>query len=711
MKSGFRGLRKHCGVAALGWLLIVPLMASAADEKMHGAHDALQALLGALEQETKIATRTKMNIDFVPGMVSVLYGEDLVDRGVRDASEALALIPGVELSISSDGTTLVFVRGIGSVFASGKIKVMLNDVAFNSTLSVASTALSIPAEQIERIEVIRGPGSTIYGEFAYSGVVNVITRKKQDQAFVRYGDLGQKTLGAVLTHGRPGENWYTSLSMSATNIDGGTVTSGPDMLRGFPNPNVTRAPGETNEKEHDRALILHAEYEDFDFSAQWSKVESGDHFGLANALPGNGQSLARDVAMLAVDAGWHFSLGNDFAGKFKMGWLDYKLDSGLHQIYPPGFFRPGSGAPGDFPQGVIASPNHEERKYHVGVELNYSGIDKHEFLLGMKWQRTRQGNVYAERNYDPLTLAPVPLAKYTGTGNWLGENLERRLWAVFVQDQFSVDDRLTLTAGVRFDSYDNVGDATSPRIAAVYQLSEKQTLKAQYARAFRPPTFLETSTKNNPIVTGNPNIVSETIENYELGYIYNDGISVGRTTLFYGNLHDLIVVDSSSSPSTYTNKGEVHIVGAELEYAHKFGRKLKLDGNVTLQKTEDESDKEAIADVANVLGNFGVMYQFNRQYSIAGQCRYVGQRKRAVNDARDDLEGYKTVDVTVTLKHLFKNSELANATFHGGVKNLFDADVVSPAPLVNFGGSVIPSYPQDYPRPGREYWLQMDAQF
>ena len=109
--------------------------------------DLLQALFGALEQETQIATRTKMNIDYVPGMVSVLYGKDLVDRGVCDAGEALALIPGIELSISSDGTMLVFVRGIGSVFASGKIKVMLNGVEFNSPLSVASTALSFPTEQ------------------------------------------------------------------------------------------------------------------------------------------------------------------------------------------------------------------------------------------------------------------------------------------------------------------------------------------------------------------------------------------------------------------------------------------------------------------------------------------------------------------------------------------------------------------------------------
>jgi outer membrane receptor for ferrienterochelin and colicins len=483
------------------------------------------------------------------------------------------------------------------------------------------------------------------------------------------------------------------------------------VLRNFPNPNVTRAPGETNEKEIDRALILHSEYRDFDFSVQWSKVESGDHFGLAHALPGNGQELVRDVDMLAVDAGWNFSLGNELDGRLNMGWLDYKLDSGLHQIYPPGFFNPFSGAPTDFPQGVFASPNHEERKKHLGVELNYSGIAQHEILLGADWYQTKQGDVYAERNYDPFTLAPVTLQKYTGSENWLGEDLERRLWAVFVQDQFAASDRLTITAGIRFDSYDDVGDATSPRVAAVYHLSEKQTMKIQYARAFRPPTFLETSTKNNTIVTGNTEIESETIDNYEFGYIYNDGLSIARATLFFADLHKLIVIDASSIPSKYVNSGEVHVVGTELEYSRKFGRSLKVDGNVTLQQTENEDNENPVADVANVLGNIGVVYQLNRKYGVSAQYRYVGERERAQGDPRDNLKGYQTLDVTVTAKHLVAESAFRDSAIRFGVKNIFDADVVYPAPLTNFGGMVVASYPDDYPRPGREYWLQLAVHF
>jgi iron complex outermembrane receptor protein len=665
--------------------------------------EALLDLLQALDQETQIATKTKMNIDFVPGMVSVLYGEELAAKGVRDAAEALALIPGVELSISGDGTTLVFVRGIGSVFASGKIKVLLNGVDFNSTLSVASTALTLPVELIDRIEVIRGPGSTLYGEFAYSGVVNVVTRQKDKNAFVRVGNLGQKTLGAQWSH--EAENgWRASLGFTGTNIDGDDVESGPDVLRNTP---WSRAPGPTNEIEEDRALLLRTGFKDFSFNVQWSQVYSGDHFGIANALPDPEPKLLRKVGMLSVDVEQLFALGPKLDARVTAGWLDYHLESGLHELYPPGIMgnHPVTGQP-FFPDGVLGSPNYEERKYHAGAEFHFTGQVLHDWVAGLAWSYTDQGDTYAVRNYNPgPPLTPAPLATYRGSANWQEEGMTRRLLGVYMQDQYSFSEHLTLTAGVRYDSYDDVGSATSPRIAAVYQLSEKQTLKAQFARAFRPPTFLETGTKNNPVVAGNPDISPELIDNYELGYIYNDGVTTARATGYFADLHDLIVVDPATR--TYVNKGEVNVLGVELEFARQFGHQFRLDTSVAFIDAEDEADETPMADVARISGNLGLLYRPRAGLTAALQCHYVGERERAAGDARDDLPGYRTVDLTLSRDHLW----LGGLSARVGVHNLFDAEVVYPAPLVSFNNAVIPSYPEDYPRPGRELWVQAQYAF
>lgn len=682
------------------------------------AEAALQALFGALEQETQIATRTKMNIDFVPGMVSVLYGKDLLERGVRNAGEALALIPGVELSVASDGQSQVFVRGIGTAFSSGKIKVLFNGVPFNSTLSVATTSLHVPVEQIDRIEVIRGPGSTIYGEFAYSGVVNVVTRKEVNQVFARHGSHGNNEAGIQLWHENKVQDWQVNLNFAGTNIDGEEVQSGPDVLRNTP---FSRAPGPANEKERDRSAVFRFDYSDFNFLVQWAKVDAGDAFGIANALPDPEPKIMRKVGMLSVQAEQHWKPSSDFDIKANVGWLDYRLKSGLHEFYPPGFAGvnmapvPIAGVlPGQpfYPDGLIGSPNYEERKYRVSTEFSYIGLEDHEWLFGFEWLYTDSGDTYAVRNYNPNVFipttsvpAPAPLAVYRGDDNWLEEGLTRRVFGLFVQDQYNVSEKLTVTAGLRFDSYDDVGHATSPRLAAVYRVSEQNTVKVQYARAFRPPTFLETSTKNNPVVIGDPNIESELIDNYELGYIFNDGTNMLRATLFMAELTNLIVLDSTTNH--YANEGGVNLVGSEVEYSRKFGNKLRLDATLSYVEAKEASSNEHVADVAHIIGNVGMVYRPWTDYVVSTQYRYVSERERAKNDPRDKLDGYELVDITAGVENVM----VEGLSLRAGVKNMFDVDVRYPAPLVSFGGSVIPSYPEDYPRPGREYWVEMGFEF
>jgi outer membrane receptor for ferrienterochelin and colicins len=675
---------------------------SFAAEDAHSNDAALQDLLQVLDQKTEIATKTKMNVDFVPGMVTVLYGEDLLARGISTVEKAITLIPSVELSFSSDGQSQVFVRGIGTSFSSGKIKVLVNGVPFNSTLSAATTALRLPIEQVDRIEVIRGPGSAIYGEFAYSGVINIVTRKDQDRAFLRYGNLGNTTAGGMLT--RTFDNDLSmNLSFSGTYIKGESVNTGYDVLRSSPFAGLSNSPGISNERERDSSLIFNTKYRETNLSVQYIKLGTGDYFGYANALPSYNSKIMHKLNMLTVNAEHHWSLADDLNVNAYAGWHDYQLDTGLLELYPPGI---NFGA-GSFPDGVIGSPNYKERKYRIGAELHYEGWDRHDILAGVEWLYTKQGDTYAERNYDPNTtpISPIPLAKYRGAENWLQEGLIRRVYGLYAQDQIALTDRFTTTAGLRFDAYDDVGNDVSPRIAAVYKLMDHHIFKAQYARAFRPPTFMETATRNNPVVTGNPDLESEHLSSYELGYIFNDEVNRLRTTLFYEDLHDLIVLDSTAK--TYVNQGEVHTRGIELEYTRNFGRKIKVDANVSYFRPWNKTTKETIANIADTTVNLELLYRFTHNYSLTTQFRYVGKRKREKNDPRKDFKEFSTIDFTFTANNV-ANSGL---TAHAGVTNLLDTKIVYPSPMVTFAGATLPAYQSDYPRPGREFWYQVDYRF
>ena len=117
---------------------------------------------------TEIATKTKLNVDFVPGVVTVIKGNELQNLGVTNLSEqALGMVSGI------DG--FVYIRGIGKNQALGKVKLLINSKTMNSSLTGIGGIPAIATALIDRVEIIRGAGSAIHGENAYTGVINIIT--------------------------------------------------------------------------------------------------------------------------------------------------------------------------------------------------------------------------------------------------------------------------------------------------------------------------------------------------------------------------------------------------------------------------------------------------------------------------------------------------------------------------------------------------------
>jgi iron complex outermembrane receptor protein len=294
---------------------------------------------------------------------------------------------------------------------------------------------------------------------------------------------------------------------------------------------------------------------------------------------------------------------------------------------------------------------------------------------------------------------------YTGDKNWMAEDLSRRMFAVFVQDQYSITNQWMLTAGLRWDDYDDIGNDITPRLAAVYQLSDTQTIKAQYAQSFRPPTFLEQYAKNNIVVSGNPELKSEQLESVDLGYVYNDGLTISRVTVFYYELDDLIAIDTSTR--LYENVGYVHARGVEFELVKQLWRKAKIDGNLSYTHADDASGRQ-IYGVTEFMGNLGLMYKIMTDLNFNAQYRYIGDRARQVGDDREELQGYGLFDVTFSKASLFVDG----VTLRAGVKNLFDEKVVYPAFLVKApDGNTRAAYMDDYPQIGREFVIQLSWQF
>jgi len=687
----------------------------AIDTDTESADVVLKELIQLLDQETELATKSKMNVDFVPGMMSVLHGKDMLARGVENVYQALGLLPGIELSRTNDGQPQVLVRGIGKTFFSSKIKFLLNNTPFNSTLGAATTLLILPIEQVERIEVIRGPGSAIYGEYASVGVVNIITRKDDTAIFVRANDLKKHTLGGMYSKRLPEKDLAFDISVSQVKAEGGDVDAGPDVLDGTLQESYSNAPGPINNMEKHNTLLLDINYKEYLFSIQHVEQGVGDYFGLANALPSDQRRIVRSITMDSFELSKKWEVNEDWRAKGTVGLLHFNLDSDYYELYPSGFTVPNPAPPPTafvYPDGVQGGPNYEDNRYYVNGDFNYGGMKEHEWLLGFDLSYIKQGDTYVNRNYNPDDLTPITdppsLVRLNGAENWIKEGLTRTVIGLYAQDRYSVTKKLALTFGLRIDHYDDVGTDVTPRFAGVYQLADKQMLKFQYARSFRPPTFLELYTQNNLIVDGNPDLESENVDTLEAAYIFNDGATVFRSTAFYFIARDLIVIDPAIK--RYTNQGKISTVGFEFEWQQQVTRKIKLDAALTAFHAENDQTSEDVPGIADVAGNIALLLRPWPDYVIGIQFNALGDRKREDGDSRPDLDGYTTLDVTLNVFNLaFHNFNLRT-----GIKNLFDNDVVYPSPLVGFppgSPQLRPAYQDDYPQTGREVFLQLDYTF
>lgn len=679
---------------------------------------------------TEIATRTEMDADLVPGMVTILKGEDLTARGVRTVFEALTLVPGINTLVNAMGERRVSVRGIGGGFFSGNLKVLLNDIVLNDTLAAMGPVLyEIPIELIDRIEIIRGPGSVVYGEFAYAGVINVKTRQKGVRMFGRVeGDddsLYSHGGGGTMAYENPEHEFSLSLNLSGWESDGPDIETGEDRLYGMGLGYYSMAPGKSNQSAEDKLADATLKYKGFSLTGQYLYSAKGDYFGVINALP----PPFEDVKLSDKHVGFEARQNLDFIDS-----IEFDLKAGLrrYEFHLDNLIAlpPILGVPIPTPDGLItiditpqdgsiAGPFYEERELYAGAESIWTGLDRNTFLFGLKYSKITMEDVWAtantvESNYGVLMRAE-------GDDNWMVEDRERDVFSLYVQDLFELTDFLTLTAGFRYDHYDNNDDTVgtydnlTPRLSAVYRLTDRHILKAQYSEAVRPPTFTELYSRGNSVVAGNMELDPEQIKSYEFGYIFRKTGTTGRATLFYSMLEDNIeypqyanTIGENAEGIRYFNASDtITAQGFELELSHDIIETLRLTATLSFADTEDV-EGEPLTGSTDWIGTAGLLYRPLKDYSLALKHRYVGEIYRAPDDNREDLDATNTVDISGNVFNLFKKG----VTFRVGVRNIFDEDITDPAPVIkDDAGEIAYMYREDYPRAGREWWAQLSYDF
>jgi iron complex outermembrane receptor protein len=155
-----------------------------------------------LSNVSDLATKKSLNVDYLPSVVTIIDAQTYRDAGIQTIAEALDMLPGIQMQLSSMGYTTAAVRGLKMTngYLSDKMKILIDGVVINNEVTGSSSFyMDFPMQLVEKIEVLRGPNSTLYGAGAFYGTVNIITKlgsnQKENQLFAGAGSYQYRTTG------------------------------------------------------------------------------------------------------------------------------------------------------------------------------------------------------------------------------------------------------------------------------------------------------------------------------------------------------------------------------------------------------------------------------------------------------------------------------------------------------------------------------------
>lgn len=638
-----------------------------------------------------IATGTRVAVTRAPAVATVITAEDIKALGATDLDQVLETVPGLHVARGTLTNTPVYViRGVHRN-TNPQVLMLVNGIPVNMAFQGNRGDVwgGLPLENVARIEVIRGPGSALYGADAFTGVINITTKTAAEiggtRAGVRAGSFGSGD--AWVLHGGKlgGLDVAAYLGVGTTAGSKRTVTA--DAATPF-GAGISRAPGPLADGRDTIDGALDLAYDKWRLRIGYKERDNvGAGTGLASALDPTGHHYSERLTSDLSYRDRNFARHWDVA--LEASFMHYKEFSDA-VLYPAGT-NLGSGA---FADGMIGNPYKWERQGRLNASTLYTGFDRHQIRLGVGAAKEDIYKVRETKNFNPDftrigTGSVADITDVSATVPFMRPHKRLvRYW--FAQDEWRFARDWTLTAGLRNDHYSDFGNTTNPRLALAWDAAYNLTAKLLYGRAFRAPSFAELYSINNPVQNGNSSLTPEKIATTEaaLSWQATPKLQLGANVFRY-EMRDIIQLVGG----TFRNTGRQTGHGLEFEAAWDATRDLRLAGNYSRQRSVDEATQQDAGLAPHHRVYLRADWRFVAGWAANAQLNWVGERQRAPGDSRAALAGYRTVDAT-----LRTNSGTKGWEFSGTVRNLFDADAREPSPAATLPG--------DFPLPGRSLWLQ-----
>ena len=611
------------------------------------------------------ASKTEEKLSDAPGIITVVSNDEIMGFGSTSLMDVLDRVTSMHMIYSGIYTwNLGSMRGQHTSVFDNHVLILINGRPLRDGISGGHNNVfynSFPVEGIDHIEIIRGPGSVLYGTNAYSGVINIITKqafeKTAFEASVSYGSLN--TLSANVGGGfHVNDDLNINLGFRYFNDDGPEWEFYDDNIT---SPKVDSSKlGKGNFSRDNLAAFIDLNYKNLRVLGGYGEMKP---FALVPPLkwqwstPSVTKHAGDEISKMShyfTDIGYTFEFGEN-----------YSLDA--NYTYNGHIWN--GLVDGDL-NGLQASSNNSI----VEVAFNGSPTDKFNFIVG---------GLYDYNSFKGKILEDGSLSKFNA----------------YLQLDYRFFDMLKLVAGVQMNKSEEIDANFSPRIGAILNITDNFGIKILNSSAFRSPYPQETNVQN-PLYIGNPNLKPELINTTDGQFFYQNEKIQTSLTVYYSKMTDLInkirqdtaVGEIGGNPvySSFFNSASHKFFGVEFEGKFTLSDHFSLFANATYQTNEDGKGIKDAAIAPNFMGKAGLLYTgkvvsagiWNSYFGEPTQVNYIltENNKPNVEILNPEASAYNLLSFNISLDLfalLKKESEhKLLLAFYGD--NLLNADIWYP---------------------------------
>lgn len=658
-----------------GWLLVCAMLlgGSAAAQEPNQANlegMSIEDLAKVKVESVYGASKFLQKASDTPASVTIVTGDEIRAHGFRTVGDVLRSVRGFYV-INDRNYSYVGVRGFSRPGDyNARVLFLLDGHRTNDDIydgAFVGTEFPVDIDLIERIEITRGPSSSVYGTGAFVAVVNVITKRGRDLGGSEVSaEAGSwNTYKGRATYGERFDNRLETL------VSGSYYSSQGQPRLFFPEFN---SPATNNgiaaNADGDRSYKIFADIIYRDLNIHVLESSRTKHIPTASfGTVFNDPRTRTTDAPGYIDVQYHHVLGSwEALGRASYDWYDY------HGIYIYDYAN--LGIP-PYTQNYDAANG---SWWDFQGDASRTFFKHHQVTLGGE---VRQDLQERQVNYD---IRPYQL--------YLDDRRAALDWALYFQDEYKICKNLAFVAGLRSDWREKASATLSPRAGLVLSANPSTDIKAMYSRAFREPSSYESFYAVTTLVA-NPTLQPERIRSWEVDVEHRFGKGYHASVAGFLNRMDNLIenqIDQVADRTYYVNSTPVQTKGLEWELGAKWGNGMEGVISHTLQESRNIVTGETLTNSPKQLGKLTFSAPLIRRKLFAGvDAQYVSERRTI---AQTELGGFFIANVTFFTRKLSENFDLS-----GGVYNLLNKQYADSGSISHVEAAI----PQD----GRSFRIQL----